>query len=78
MNFTWDPNHYAAVINLAAEVERISVELRETAIASVDERGMLVGLELLDTREFGTPFDEAVAERAVAWARAQLNLGTAS
>jgi len=38
----------------------------------------LTALEILDTTQFGDPFDEAAAIRAVAWAREQLAAHAAS
>ncbi len=77
MKFTWDHLN-AAFVNLSESTERSVVELNESAFAFLDPDGQLAGLELLNTANFGTPFDEAAAERAVAWAREQLELGTAS
>jgi hypothetical protein len=54
------------------------IELEQNTYASMSADGVLVGLDLMNTRLFGVPFDEAAAERAVAWAREQLELGTAS
>ena len=52
--------------------------LDDDVLACVDAHGTLIALDVMDTPRFGTPFDEAAAERAVAWARTQLELGTAS
>ncbi len=46
-------------------------ELSPTVFAYVDE-GAITALEIIDTTQFGDPFDEAAAERAVAWAREHL------
>jgi hypothetical protein len=78
MNFTWDHHLNAAFVNLSESTERSVVELNESSFAFLDPDGHLAGLELLNTTDFGTPFDHAAAERAVAWAREQLELGTAS
>jgi hypothetical protein len=59
-------------------VEDHVIELEQNTYASMSADGVLVGLDLMNTRLFGVPFDEAAAERAVAWAREQLELGTAS
>ena len=59
-------------------VEYHVIELEENTYASMSASGELVGLDLMNTRLFGVPFDEAAAERAVTWARTQLEVSSAS
>lgn len=57
----------------AAEMTALS----DTVFAFCDG-DLLTALEIIDTTQFGKPFDLLAAERAVAWAREQLNLDTGS
>jgi hypothetical protein len=48
------------------------VMLHDSVRAELSADGRLLALDLSDTTMFGTPFDQAAAERAVAWAHEQL------
>lgn len=78
MNYTLDPEHASGYVSIADGEEHSVVKLDSDAFASLDAAGALIGLELLDTPRFGDPFDDAAAERAVAWARTKLELDPAS
>ncbi len=47
------------------------LKLSETVFAFV-EADRLSGLEIIDTRQFGDPFDDLAALRALDWAKEQL------
>lgn len=68
MNFTWDDQINAATIMLQSRSDSRTVFLTRDLVVGLagDE---LVWVETLATADFGTPFDEAAAERAVAHAR---------
>lgn len=68
----------AGVYVVDAPLDGTEVHLDDDVRASIDRRGALLSLDLGDTTMFGVPFDQAAAARAVAWARDQLQLGTAS
>jgi hypothetical protein len=51
--------------------------LRDDVIVTVDD-GRITALELLNVSQYGTPFDEAAAERLLVWAREQLDARAAS
>jgi hypothetical protein len=51
--------------------------LRDDVVVTLDD-GRITALELLNVSQYGTPFDEAAAERLLAWAREQLDARTAS
>lgn len=78
MNYTFDPQHNAAYVSIRDVPGGAVIELDDVTFASVDETGLLVGVELLDTTRFGVPFDDHAARRAVEWARTQLELDPAS
>lgn len=58
--------------------EATTIDLSDDVVASISATGEFVGLDLMDTRPFGVPFDEAAAKRALTWARARLDVGSAS
>jgi uncharacterized protein YuzE len=78
MNVSYDQERDTGYVSVADRDEHRVVELDADAFASLDASGELVGLELLDTTRFGSPFDDAAARRAIEWARRQLQLGSAS
>lgn len=70
MDVVWDDQVNAA--NVLLDGRRVfsgdQIVLEPELLAFVDD-GVLTGIEVIDTTQFGTPFDEAAAERAVAHAR---------
>ena len=46
-----------------------STALHDMVLASFDDQGTLLSLDIQDTTMFGTPFDQAAAQRAIDWAR---------
>lgn len=73
-----DPTSRSAFVILIDGLAGRNVVLTDDVVACVDDHGRLVSLDLMNTPEFGTPFDGAAAARAVAWAREQLALGAVS
>jgi hypothetical protein len=78
MNILEDTATRTALVRVSDLACVRSIPLDDDVIAGIDQFGSLAYVELLATTRFGTPFDLAAAERAVAWAREQLELGTAS
>jgi hypothetical protein len=54
-----------------------TIVLREDLFVTVED-GRITSLELLNVSQYGTPFDEAAAERLLTWAREQLDARAAS
>lgn len=71
MNVRLVPGTHIAVVDLRIDPDADEFCIDDLVLA-VDGAGDLVGIEVLDTRRFGDPFDDAAAARAVAWAREQL------
>lgn len=63
-------------VSTPTQVPGTGVQLHDDVQAAVDVTGELLGLDIGDTTMFGDPFDQDAAERAVTWAREQLELGT--
>jgi hypothetical protein len=72
MKFRFLADINVAVVTLSERETADEVPI-DTVVVSIDADGEIVDLELTDARAFGDPFDEAAAERAVAWAREQLH-----
>ena len=45
------------------------VMLHDLVVAALDADGDLLCIDIQDTTMFGTPFDQAAAQRAIDWAR---------
>ena len=78
MKFTYTDESHCAGIRLNDEPATQTHQLTFDVIAFTDVNDELCSVELLDTRQFGQPFDELAARRAVAWVRERLELGAAS
>lgn len=79
MRIADDPKNRSAFVFLVeTPISGDEIELSEDVIACLDDSGMLIALDLMNTPRFGVPFDAAAAERAVAWAREQLAMDAAS
>lgn len=63
---------HIAVVTLGDETRSDSEIMVGDVSIGLDANGEIVDVEVLDTRQFGEPFDNAAAERAVAWARDQV------
>lgn len=72
MKIIADNNDHVAMVLLGG-VEHMAVEFMPSNYASVDADGRIVGLDLMDTRPFGEPFDEAAAGRALELAEQALS-----
>ena len=72
MKFRMVPDVNVAVIDLIDGPGQVEVTVGPCAVA-LDENGEVTGIEVFDTRQFGEPFDQAAAERAVLWVRNQLD-----
>lgn len=77
MQLTIDPACSAANVLLRVPHGGSFSQLSDTVFAYVDG-SELTALEIIDTTQFGDPFDETAAERAVAWALEQLATRAAS
>lgn len=71
MDITVDSGSHSANVLLAGPSQGTLRRLSSTVLAYVDH-GDLTALEIIDTTQFGEPFDVSAAERAVEWAREQL------
>jgi hypothetical protein len=61
-----------ASVVVADGIGASELHLHECVRAALDADGRLLALDLSDTTMFGSPFDQAAANRAVAWALEQL------
>ncbi|MBC7462373.1 MAG: hypothetical protein H7287_13525 [Thermoleophilia bacterium] len=71
MRIDHEPDTIFAWIELEPSPHLHSLPVGKHVIA-YDDASNVTGIEVLDTREFGEPFDRAAAHRAVTWAREQL------
>lgn len=78
MNITYDSSNHCAGIDIVVAWGKTTHVLSDEVLAFTLADGTLASVELLDTRRFGDPFDEAAAERAIAWVRERLQLDAAS
>ena len=71
MEIVTSPDANAGSIWFERPARGIDVMLSDDIIVSLDD-GRLTSVEILNLSHWGTPFDEAAAERVLAWVHDQL------
>lgn len=77
MKIIADDQGHTGFVFVLDDTEATTVDLSDTVVASLTSDGRFIGLDIMDTRPFGVPFDTAAAQRALDWASTRLDTGTA-
>ncbi len=71
-----DNEGFTGFVSVQDGPEARTIDLSDTVVASLTHDGQFIGLDIMDTRPFGVPFDEAAARRALEWAATRIESGT--
>jgi hypothetical protein len=69
---------FVASVTLAEGIGVDEIHLDDETRVFIDKHGTMLGFEVDNLPRFGVPFDQAAAERAVAWVRERFEAPTAS
>lgn len=72
-----DDDGYTGLVTVADGEEAMTIDLSDTVVASLTVDGRFIGLDIMDTRPFGVPFDANAAQRALDWAATRMDLNPA-
>jgi hypothetical protein len=77
MRIIADNDGFTGFVFVTDDTEATTIDLSDTVVASLSSDGRFIGLDIMDTRPFGVPFDEVAARRALDWASDRLDTDTA-
>lgn len=76
MKYMANDDDFTGFVTVRDGMEARTIDLSDTVVASLDDHDRFIGLDIMDTRPFGVPFDDAAARSALAWAADRMEIGT--